>query len=138
MLFSLTIQKSDADFTAAIEVVKQSYLTGTYNANGQEIPLPFRRSFQELFDIKPGQDYPADKPCESWWVYNHCGNVVAAMMHILHYVESRIDAILPQKETDVDRAFLPQRKFDNLHLAYYHDIGKCIIPLLTVACDIFN
>lgn len=128
MLKSLLTQKSDTDFAAAVEAVKQSYLTGTYTANGQEIPLPFRRSFQELFVKKPGQDYPADKPCENWWVYNHCGNVVAAMAHILHYVESRMDAILPQKETDADRAFSPQRKLDNLHLAYYHDIGKCIIP----------
>ena len=66
------------------------------------------------------------------------------MAHILHYVESRMDTILPsvsnetQKESDVDRAFSLQRKLDNLHLAYYHDIGKCIIHYLTVLAGIFG
>ncbi|MDR2711820.1 MAG: hypothetical protein LBB91_01750 [Clostridiales bacterium] len=127
MLKSLLSQKTDFAFAAAVDAVKQSYLTGTYTANGQGIPLPFRRSFQELFVKKAGKVYTDDKPCENWWVYNHIGNVVAAMAHLLHYVESHIDMILPQDETDVDRVFSSQRKLDNLHLAYYHDIGKCII-----------
>ena len=128
MLKSLLTKKTDAEFAAAIKAVKQSYITGTYTANGQEIPLPFRRSFQELFVTTPEQDYQTDKCCENWWVYNHIGNVVAAMTHILHYVENHMDEILPREETDADCFFSPQRKLDNLHVAYYHDIGKCIIP----------
>ena len=129
MLKSLLTQTSDNAFAVAIEAVKRAYLTGTYIASGQEIPLPFRRPFHELFTAKEDLDKPYDptRPLQSPWVYHHMGNVIAAMAHILKYAGIHADRFLPKEEDDVDRSFTEQRKLDLLHLAYYHDIGKCII-----------
>ena len=130
MLFNLLSPPDDAVFAAAVETVKKSYLTGTYMAANKPYPLPFRRTFHELFTEKIdwGKPYDPSRKIKSFWVYHHMGNVVAAMAHILVYMEKHIDNFLPEEETDVQRVFSAQRKLDNLHLAYYHDIGKCIIP----------
>jgi len=130
MLKSLLTPRSNADFAAAVEAVKKSYLTGMYTAPGQVIPLPFRRSFHELFTKEEDWEkpYSPERPVENERVYHHIGNVVAGMAHVIIYTEKHIDSFLPKNETDVDRVFTAQRRLDDLHLAYYHDVGKCIIP----------
>ena len=142
MLLSLINAESYDDFSAAFKAVKDSYLNGIYIAGGQPALLPFWRVFKSLFREKddPYEPYFYPKDTDDvtppglpekirnvGW-YNHMCNVSAAMAHVLLYAEKQIGRFIPEDIENVDRVFTRQRKLDNLHLAYYHDIGKCNTP----------
>jgi hypothetical protein len=124
MLLTLLSSKDGPGFTDAIKAVRQSYLTGKYAINGKELELPYAKSFITFFGKQTNK--PDLSKCiensDNYGHYNHFCNVVASMAHILHYAEHNMKAYLP------DEAFTPQRKLDCLFTAYYHDIGKTIIP----------
>jgi hypothetical protein len=119
MLLNLFNCQDDVSFAGAMESVKQSLLIGEYPVNGHNLKLPFAKQFEGLF----GEKFSSNEGH-----YNHFCNVVGSMAHILTYAEKNTKSLLPKGVSDIDTTFDMRRRLDNMMIAYYHDIGKTIIP----------
>ena len=120
MLISLLSANSTPDFADAVKTVRQAYLTGQYAAGGANLDLPFGKQFKERFEIKKDENNPLDDQNRKWdGDLNHMTNAVAAMAHIIRYAEKNLPNL---------GEFTPLRSLNLMHLAFYHDIGKTIIP----------
>ncbi|MDR1705466.1 MAG: hypothetical protein LBS19_12375 [Clostridiales bacterium] len=131
MLPTLFNRNGDQAFADAMEAVRQSYLTGQYAVNGQSHKLPYTKQLNDLFGRLAGktpEELKAIEYRDALGNLSHFTNVVAAMAHIVTYAEKHMDKLLPKGENDVERVFSPQRRLDIMMIAYYHDIGKAIIP----------
>lgn len=109
MLVSLVNAQSGHEFVDAVEWVRSSYCKGTYTAKGKDLQLPFGKQFEELF-----------KEPKNEGTLNHVVNVVTAMAHVLVYLEKHGDEVL-------FGSFDVRRRLGLMLLAFYHDIGKCVV-----------
>jgi hypothetical protein len=111
MLLTLLNPKSQESYNTAIEQIRKAYLTGKFTVNEKSTDLPFTAQWNILF--------PNGETGNNTGHFNHFCNVTAATAHIINYAESGKISL---------GEFTLQRKLDNMMVAFYHDIGKTIIP----------
>ena len=106
-----------ADFADAMDLLGQAYLKGYYDSS---IPLPFADQLKELWKERdPKKKEQGIGGSKNLGHFNHMCNVVGTMAHVINYAKNK-----PKLYGEFDQ----QRKILLMLLAFYHDLGKTIIP----------
>ena len=104
-------------FTAAIAQVKDAYLSETWFAKGDRIPLPFGKPLRAFFETPKGKEpFNGVETGQNAGNYHHFVNVTAATAHFIHHYIGTGEMKADEK----------RRLLTLMFAAFYHDVGKTI------------
>ena len=114
MLFSLLNPET---FPAAITQIKDAYLSETWFAKGEKMPLPFGKPLRSFFETPKGNaPFNGIETGQNAGNYHHFVNVTAATAHFVHHYIG-----MGEMKADEKRRLLTL-----MLAAFYHDVGKTV------------